>query len=79
MLPSAFEDLPRAMMSHRSQVLESATRSVECLTITAHLARERPKPASAPVRPATVWQKHNSSTKPTQLKTNAAVEKILCP
>lgn len=53
-------------------MFESATKSVECRTMTAHFAKDSPKPAKAPVRPATVWQKHKSSTNPTQLKTKAA-------
>ena len=39
---------PKARTSHQSQAFSSRTRSVLRLTISVHLARERPKPARAP-------------------------------
>ena len=60
------------MMSQSSQVLADGASVAECRTMTAHLASERPKPARAPLRPATLWQKQTSTTNPTQLKKKAA-------
>ena len=40
---------PKVVKSHQSQVLSvPVAKSVECLTIRVHLARERPNPARAP-------------------------------
>jgi hypothetical protein len=40
--------LPKAIMSHQSQLLSWEAKSVECLTIKVHLARDSPKPDKAP-------------------------------
>ena len=40
---------PKVVKSHHNQVLsEPDAKSVECLTIKVHFARERPNPAKAP-------------------------------
>ena len=40
---------PKVVKSHQSQVLSvPVAKSVECLTIRVHLAKERPNPARAP-------------------------------
>jgi len=68
------------MMSHHSQIFSLDARSVECLTIRVHLARERPNPERAPYRAAIVWQKHIRSKNPIQLNRNAtANNKFLKP
>jgi len=69
--------LPKAIMSHQSQLFSREANSVECLTIRVHLASESPNPDNAPYRAAIVWQKHISSRKPIQLNRNAtASERI---
>ena len=41
--------IPNAVNSHHNQVLsDPEAKSVECLTIKVHLAKERPNPARAP-------------------------------
>jgi len=63
--------LPKAIMSHQSQLFSREANSVECLTIRVHLASDSPNPDNAPYRAAIVWQKHISSRKPIQLNRNA--------
>lgn len=55
------------MISHHNQSLELCEKSVECLTISVHLASDKPKPDNAPYRPAIVWQKQVNMRNPTQL------------
>lgn len=59
---------PKVIINHQSQSFELCAKSVECFTINVHLASDKPKPESAPYRPAIVWQKHVSIKNPTQLK-----------
>ena len=41
--------IPNAVNNHHNQVLsDPEAKSVECLTIKVHLAKERPNPAKAP-------------------------------
>ena len=48
-------------------------KSVECLTIRVHFAKDNPKPASAPYLPATVWQAHINNKNPIQLNRKATI------
>ena len=50
-------------------------KSVECLTIRVHFAKDNPKPASAPYLPATVWQAHINNKNPIQLNRKATIIK----
>ena len=46
--------LPKAIMSHQSQLFSREANSVECLTIRVHLASESPNPDNAPYLAAIV-------------------------
>ena len=46
--------LPKAIMSHQSQLFSREANSVECLTIRVHLASDSPNPDNAPYRAAIV-------------------------
>lgn len=64
------------MISHHNHEFSREARSVECLTISVHLASDKPNPESAPYREAIVWQKHIINKNPIQLKRNATVNGI---
>ena len=64
-------NLPKVIINHHSQLLSLDAKSVECCTMKVHLAKDSPKPDSAPYLDAIVWQKHINNKNPIQLKMKA--------
>lgn len=65
---------PNAIISHHNHEFSRDAKSVECLTMSVHLASDNPKPDNAPYLAAIVWQKHISKRKPIQLNRNATAK-----